>query len=445
MAAASAVLALRAGVSVQDPWLFPLLVILPGLVATGLALSLVGSPTLRANTLLLAGTAVIALYATEALLHLRGDEPQTQGRAATGDTGSQLQAVRDLRAAGVPAWLTISASDLRLPPSRGGPDVRVDGETVIPLCNVRNRLVVHCNETGTFTRFRTDELGFNNPPGLWGGPVDVVALGDSFIQGACVDTSQTLVANIRRTIPRTLGVGLDAFGPLSMLAALEEYIAAVRPRDVLWFYFEWNDLRDLHQESEFPRLREYLDATGSQQLRDRADEIDRQLVNYIENQIADVRLGQRARRPGLSQSYSVPDALRLLRLRRMLALDDLPGRLRRCCDLDTFEAALQEAKRNVDSWNGRLHMVYLPSAPRYYNRGSSLLDENVRARARVLRAAERAGIPVVDVLKAFAEQGRPRESFHDARSHYNARGYRIAAEAVLAHLEAFRAPSAAGR
>jgi hypothetical protein len=73
---------------------------------------------------------------------------------------------------------------------------------------------------------------------------------------------------------------------------------------------------------------------------------------------------------------------------------------------------------------------------------SAVLDETLRARGRVLRIAHRVGLPVVDVHAAFQEAGDPRSFFVDARSHYNARGYGVAAEAVVRHLKAF--PNAGG-
>jgi hypothetical protein len=73
---------------------------------------------------------------------------------------------------------------------------------------------------------------------------------------------------------------------------------------------------------------------------------------------------------------------------------------------------------------------------------SAVLDETLRARARVLRIAHRVGLPVVDVHAAFQEEGNPGSFFVDARSHYNATGYEVAAEAVVKHLKGF--PNARG-
>jgi hypothetical protein len=447
--ASVAIGALRVGVPVSDPWLFPILVVLPALAVIGFGLTLFASPSRRTNVLLLATTVVLTLYAGEAVLRLSDEKPPprrdqvARARGEPFDTRSQHQVVLDMRAAGFEVYPTVSGSSLRDTGPRGGLDLEFDGRRVIPMSNVRNRTVVHCNEAGEYSVFQTDERGFNNPAGSWADPVDVVALGDSFIHGACVDTALTLVANIRRHIPRTLGVGLDAYGPLFMLGALEEYVTSVRPRDVLWFYFEWNDLRELHEELQFEPLRQYLDPWSSQQLDQRAGEIDLALLAFLDGQITRYQGRRGAVAPGTRiPSRPFVEWARLQRLRKALALDGIRNRLDLCCDLETFEAVLNEAKRNVESWGGRLHFVYLPAAPRYHRPMSAVLDETLRARARVLRIAHRVGLPVVDVHAAFQEEGNPGSFFVDARSHYNATGYEVAAEAVVKHLKGF--PNARG-
>src|SRR5689334_13983165 len=57
-----------------------------------------------------------------------------------------------------------------------------------------------------------------------------------------------------------LSLGVSGFGPLSELAVLREYLTIMKPRTVLWLYFEGNDLtEDLPFERHVPILRAYLD------------------------------------------------------------------------------------------------------------------------------------------------------------------------------------------
>ena len=64
-------------------------------------------------------------------------------------------------------------------------------------------------------------------------------------------------------------------GPLLELATLKEYLTAIKPETVLWFYFEANDLQDLADESKNPVLMRYLQQRDfNQHLMGRQAEID---------------------------------------------------------------------------------------------------------------------------------------------------------------------------
>ena len=77
--------------------------------------------------------------------------------------------------------------------------------------------------------------------------VSFSALGVVF--GIRLPFSVFFVALIRDRHPGTVNLGIGGNGPLMMLAGLKEYLAALRPRVVLWFYFEGNDVtKDLFRE-----------------------------------------------------------------------------------------------------------------------------------------------------------------------------------------------------
>ena len=89
-------------------------------------------------------------------------------------------------------------------------------------------VTVHCNESGFRSVYRSDEYGFNNPPGLHGQAVQVIVVGDSFAHGACVQPQDTFAAALRRLGTSTLSLGMDGSGPLLQLAILTEYAQALR-------------------------------------------------------------------------------------------------------------------------------------------------------------------------------------------------------------------------
>src|SRR5262249_14642133 len=119
--------------------------------------------------------------------------------------------------------------------------------------------------------------------GLWRATrMDIVALGDSFAHGACVPSNQSFIALIRDHYPATLNLGIDDSGPVTMLAMLKEYGGLFRPKIVLWFYYEGNDLKDLRREKSSPLLMKYLTGSFTQDLVTRQEQVDRSLIAFVQ-------------------------------------------------------------------------------------------------------------------------------------------------------------------
>ena len=152
----------------------------------------------------------------------------------------------------------------------------------------------------SYVTYESDEHGFHNPKGMWkSGRIGVAVLGDSFAQGYCVPSDKSFVALIRNAYPATLNLGMAGNGPLLMLATLKEYLPLYRPKIVLWFYFEGNDLNDLQTEKKSDILMRYLKDDFNQGVLAAQNDIDQSLMNDIERQKAleNVRQARRERAP----------------------------------------------------------------------------------------------------------------------------------------------------
>jgi hypothetical protein len=379
----------------------------------------------RARLALLACATVVALACAELVV--------------TPDLGVKRDALSELRARDPAAVPNIPPSFFlrtRLgPPS---PELVVGGQPAFPVASVSRALTLDCRERDGWLTYTTDEHGFRNPAGLWRAPADVVLVGDSFAHGQCVREGATAADHIRRRHPATLSLGLSGNGPLTALASLRESLPLLRPRTVLWLYFAGNDLWDLSREAAHPVLRRYReDPHFRQGILERQAEVDRGLRAAIE----------RARAAAPPETPWWRDALLLRHLRSRLALGPAGGQAPAAPqfgraefavtgrDMATFEAVLGQARLEVEQAGGRLVFVYMPA-------WTELLpprpDERI-VRGMVLGAVARLGVPVVDVWTAFAEAEDPAALFACPRTcHYNARGYALAAERMLAALEAPR-------
>ena len=92
--------------------------------------------------------------------------------------------------------------------------------------------------------------------------------------------------HIRRSLPKTINLGLSGSGPITTLALLREFGPVVKPPLVLWFFYS-NDVTDLEIEKKSPLLMKYLqsDASGLQDLYARKSESDKVLHAFMKGLI----------------------------------------------------------------------------------------------------------------------------------------------------------------
>ena len=133
----------------------------------------------------------------------------------------------------------------------------------LPLSGVSLKKTFLCDENGYLAHYRSDRYGFNNPDKNWDNKIEFLLLGDSFVHGACVNEKDTFRSQIEKLLRgkkfnNVISLGYSGTGPLIQLATLREYYSKVKPKTIIWFYFEGNDINDFIQENNNMILKKYL-------------------------------------------------------------------------------------------------------------------------------------------------------------------------------------------
>ena len=355
------------------------------------------------------------------------------------DRRTRLQVIADLREQGVDA---VPASNPPIFHSKNIDgtstwNVTWAGHQLYPLGGIAKKTTVFCNENGTYTIYNSDEHGFHNPSGIWSRrPIDVVAIGDSFTHGACVPSDRNFVALIRKSHPGTLNLGVWANGPLSELATLIEYVPALRPKFILWFYFEGNDVTDIAEEKTNTVLMQYLQNDFSQHLVSRQSEIDLKIKEILYRLAAEAAVSERG--PAMKLVDSLMNIGTLAAIRQKLGLiygKSSQSQTESPSALDPelqalFRRILFRAKNIVDRWHGTLYFVYLPDWARYAHP-----ERAVKNRAAVLQMVRSLGIPIIDLSPVFQIRRDPLSLFpFRGFGHYNEAGHALVAETILASI-----------
>jgi hypothetical protein len=358
------------------------------------------------------------------------------------DIRTPEEVVADLRKAGVDAIPIVTPANhllINQPNGSMKSAIKIEGRDVIPLAGLSNTLTLLCNENGQWIDYRSDSHGFNNPDEVWYSTrLDVAALGDSFAHGYCVPPAKNFVALIRRRYNDTLNLGMAGNGPLLMLATLKEYLPPFKPKIVLWFYYEGNDLTDLQTERRSALLSNYLVDDFTQSELSKQGDIDRAITAELPRLIATAQENFKRRHSWKALMYRVVAFAKLTEVRERLSLirrtgpkdtetaDDLAGR-----NMNVFREILSQAKTQVDGWGGQLYFVYLPEWARY-TRYSSW---GKTSRSEVLMLVNGLGISLIDIEPVFQAQGDPLSLFpFRGVGHYTEAGHRLVAAEVLRRL-----------
>lgn len=319
-------------------------------------------------------------------------------------------------AGGVVPQLCTSMVDVARPP------YQVDGRSVLPVGGM-SRALLRSDPPWT-----SDERGFNNPAGLWGrAPVEIAVVGDSFTFGADVPFGAGFVDGIRARVPTTVNLGCGGNGPYSELAALAEYGPELKPRIVLWAFYEGNDLtKDVLIEAASPILTSYLKSGYSQGLAGMQPALDGAMRAHYEAQLKAkaARAGESAASAGGARWREIV-ALTSLRTRLGLRHSVRPEALAH------FDKILARAKAIAAQWNGTIVVVQIPAETRYTG-ALALADANGYAR-RVRAVVEKHGIAFLDVATHLEREPNPRRLY---QGHFTVEGYARTARIILDDLTA---------
>ncbi|HEU5180377.1 MAG TPA: hypothetical protein VFW45_06280 [Candidatus Polarisedimenticolia bacterium] len=371
-------------------------------------------------------TLLMGLYGAEVFLRWRIVSQVQRAANRLGrsfDPRNRLEVLRDLRREGKEAWPVMFV----------GPLVQGNEELpLLPLAGISGVLTVHCNEIGTPLVYPSDQHGFLNPPGMWGpAPLDVALLGDSFAQGNCVSEEENAAARIRREFPRTLNLGIEAFGPLLELAALREYLPSLRPRRVVWLYDEGDDLTaDLNHEKARGRLLEYLEPDRVQHLAARQPEVDR----FWKAKFSELTARRRDSESALDRWKStLVSWLRLRTLRGRVGLQASPPRPDFAgVDLDLFRRILESARDATHGWGGEFYFAYLPAEASVRGRSSAGQEA---LRDSVLQTVRELGIPSIDLLPVLQSAKDTDSLYAFPGAHLTPKGYGLLGDGIAMGLK----------
>ena len=316
-----------------------------------------------------------------------------------------------------------------------------------PLSGISDTKTIYCNENGYYSIYKSDKYGFNNPNSEYDNKkkIKYLLVGDSFTHGACVNRNDD-ISSVLRTLSKekVLNLGYGGNGPLSQYATLREY-ATPNVQNILWMYFEGNDLNDLREELDIPLLKKYLnDLNFTQNLKGKQSEINTLAQSIIEKEVEEKNNNENNfifEEEKDTKLFKIIKFIKLFNSRNTLIKvknSEIPAlhefrRDKKTLLIHDFKKILKLSKNLSIKNNSNLYFVYLPSI----NKKNLLninfhksLDENYIDIKLILKELN---IPLIDIRNFFLNNIDNSYKFKplELKGHYNVEGYRKVAEIIF--------------
>jgi hypothetical protein len=280
-----------------------------------------------------------------------------------------------------------------------------------------------------------DGKGFRNVNDF--NAADIVVIGDSFIEAPTMPSAQLMTSVLARLTGQTVvNLGLSAYGPQQELAVLKRYALALRPRIIVWAFYEGNDFKDLVR----------YEARREPVLLGRSSDFLRFNSSLMHNSVMALYRGLRGCKD--RQQHMVPSGIfsttdssevRMYFLHRTQEVTDT--------DLMALARIQGEADAITRQNDVRLVFLFVPTSFRVYHKlaacapkSECAIDDELPKRVAAMLANVSERIYYVDLTPAFrAAAAKGQQTYRPDDTHWAPAGHRLAAEVtseVIASIKA---------
>lgn len=302
---------------------------------------------------------------------------------------------------------------------------------LFPLGNVSNANIVLGNELGYWSVYKSDRYGFNNENKIYNTDIDLMLIGDSFVEGSAVWSSLNYAGNLIRLGKNTANFGRVGNGPYLNYAIMREYAKKIKPKTVLWIHCE-NDLNNLHTRKNLIKntiLHNYLeDENFSQSLLSKQDEIDELIKNHIYEKTKTYIEKSNTILESMLKFITLESSVKFIN--RFFVKKDSDYLI----SIDNYSEIILKAKKLSKEIGSDFVFVYVPIWGKY-----GLNDSNYwpfEYKKKLLMNIRKNNVHIIDIDERIDMLDNPLKLWpFELSGHFNEEGYRFVSEIINRELK----------
>ena len=318
---------------------------------------------------------------------------------------------------------------------------KIKNKNIIPLRGPINKKTLSCNEGGTRKIANNDKYGFKNPNFIYEKEIEILLIGDSFTHGECEDENTDIAGWLRNKYNiNSANYGISGAGPLLSLASLKEYGIMLKPKYIVYFYAEANDMHELKIEKD-TFLANYL-GNFNQNLLENQNEINTFFNEYNKvaykflqkkllsekSKFSEITNEEIEKSKKREATEIIKDFFELQKLKNIFSSESFYFNNDNTIDKNLFIKVLQEMKNTSKEWNGKFIVAYLPDWNRFNSKYSLVKFFHKRKIDKIIQSLN---IPYIDIVNKFEENENPINFYpFGLRGHYTPEGYNLIAKTL---------------
>ena len=311
---------------------------------------------------------------------------------------------------------------------------------IIPFRGPINSLTVSCAEDLQYKLIKNDKYGFKNNNIIYEKKIQNFLLGDSYAEGLCENNENDIAGHLNEKKYYTINFGVTGTGPLISLAILREFGNYFKPKNVIYLYFEGNDLDELNYEKEDATLSNYLNDNFNQDYFNKYDDIKSFLIKaeqetekIIYSKSKNTFSPNKKNKLDILKAH-LKDILEINNLRNIFKYKILKKQ-EEFYDLNLLYKIVEKMNDDTKKWNGNYTFVYVPTWSRYFTKFTKY-DAKIVLKKEIINNLNSKNIKVLDLTDYFNEIDNIEQYYPlGFLGHFNSKGYKKIAEIIEKSLD----------